>query len=68
MGRTPAGVLVSLPSYIDLGTHIVIHAGLRPDIPLNQQSLDDLVELRTLAQIELHVKELRGTRSTMTRK
>ena len=40
--------LSSLPSYIDLGTHVVVHAGLRPDIPLKQQSLDDLVELRTL--------------------
>jgi len=40
--------LSSLPAYIDLDTHVVVHAGLRPGIPLNQQSLDDLVELRTL--------------------
>jgi diadenosine tetraphosphatase ApaH/serine/threonine PP2A family protein phosphatase len=40
--------LSGLPSYIDLDAHVVVHAGLRPGIPLNQQSLDDLVELRTL--------------------
>ena len=33
--------LSSLPSHIDLAAHVVVHAGLRPDIPLNQQSLDD---------------------------
>jgi len=40
--------LSSLPSYIDLDAHVIVHAGLRPGVPLNQQSLDDLVELRTL--------------------
>jgi serine/threonine protein phosphatase 1 len=40
--------LSSLPSYIELDAHVVVHAGLRPGIPFNHQSLDDLVELRTL--------------------
>jgi hypothetical protein len=40
--------LSSLPAYIDLTSHVIVHAGLRPGTPLDQQSLDDLVELRTL--------------------
>ena len=40
--------LRSLPLVIDLGTHLVVHAGVRPDVPLASQSEDDLVELRTL--------------------
>jgi hypothetical protein len=43
-----AAFLDSLPPYIDLGTHVVIHAGLRPDSRLEWQSLDDLTALRTL--------------------
>ena len=38
----------SLPGYIDLGSHVVVHAGLRPGVPLGEQSLDDLTALRTL--------------------
>jgi len=38
----------SLPGYIDLGSHVVVHAGLRPDTPLAEQTLDDLTALRTL--------------------
>ena len=38
----------SLPGYIDLGSHVVVHAGLRPGVPLEEQSLDDLTALRTL--------------------
>jgi hypothetical protein len=38
----------SLPGYIDLGSHVVVHAGLRPGVALEQQSLDDLTTLRTL--------------------
>ena len=38
----------SLPGYIDLGSHVVVHAGLRPGVPLAEQSLDDLTALRTL--------------------
>lgn len=43
-----AAFLASLPAYIDLGSHVVVHAGLRPGVPLGQQSLDDLTALRTL--------------------
>jgi hypothetical protein len=38
----------SLPGYIDLGSHVVVHAGVRPGITLEAQSLDDLTALRTL--------------------
>jgi diadenosine tetraphosphatase ApaH/serine/threonine PP2A family protein phosphatase len=40
--------LASLPYMIDLGTHAVVHAGVRPGIPLGDQSPEDLTELRTL--------------------
>jgi hypothetical protein len=40
--------LSSLPLMIDLGSHVVIHAGLRPGLPLDQQKAADLLELRTL--------------------
>jgi predicted phosphodiesterase len=40
--------LASLPLFIDLGSHAVVHAGLRPGIPLAEQSEEDLTELRTL--------------------
>jgi hypothetical protein len=43
-----AAFLESLPPYIDLGTHVVVHAGLRPGSRLEWQSLDDLTTLRTL--------------------
>ena len=43
-----AAYFESLPAYIDLGSHVVVHAGLRPGVPLAQQSLDDLTALRTL--------------------
>ena len=42
--------LASLPFYIDLDSHVVVHAGVRPAIPLQKQSSDDLVELRTLGE------------------
>jgi hypothetical protein len=38
----------TLPAYLDLGSHVVVHAGLRPGITLAEQSLDDLTALRTL--------------------
>jgi hypothetical protein len=38
----------SLPGYIDLGSHVVVHAGLRPGVTLSEQTLDDLTALRTL--------------------
>ena len=40
--------LASLPYQIDLGAHVVVHAGLRPGVPLAEQSPDDMTELRTL--------------------
>jgi hypothetical protein len=42
--------LASLPAYIELVTHVVVHAGLRQGIPLNQQKTEDLIELRTLGE------------------
>jgi len=43
-----AEFLAALPGYLDLGAHVVVHAGLRPGIPLGAQTLDDLTALRTL--------------------
>jgi hypothetical protein len=40
--------LNSLPFTIDLGTHLVVHAGLRPNVALHSQTTDDLTLLRTL--------------------
>ncbi|HKE58133.1 MAG TPA: metallophosphoesterase [Pyrinomonadaceae bacterium] len=40
--------LASLPLTIDLGTHVVVHAGLRPRVPISEQVEADLTELRTL--------------------
>lgn len=40
--------LASLPFMIDLGTHAVVHAGVRPGVSLRDQSLEDLTELRTM--------------------
>jgi diadenosine tetraphosphatase ApaH/serine/threonine PP2A family protein phosphatase len=40
--------LRSLPYMIDLGSHLVVHAGLRPGVPLDRQVASDLTELRTM--------------------
>lgn len=40
--------LESLPFYIELEAHVVVHAGLRPGVPLSEQTKEDLMELRTL--------------------
>ncbi len=40
--------LESLPFYIELDSHVIVHAGLRPGVPLKEQSIEDLTELRTL--------------------
>lgn len=40
--------LDALPSRIDLGSHVVVHAGVRPGVALAEQSIEDLTELRTL--------------------
>jgi diadenosine tetraphosphatase ApaH/serine/threonine PP2A family protein phosphatase len=43
-----AAYLERLPLMIDLGSHLVVHAGVRPDVPLDEQTAEDLTELRTL--------------------
>lgn len=40
--------LESLPLIIELDDYVIVHAGLRPGIPLKKQSIEDLTELRTL--------------------
>ncbi|HEY5884821.1 MAG TPA: metallophosphoesterase [Pyrinomonadaceae bacterium] len=42
--------LNQLPFSIDLGTHLVIHAGLRPGIEFHSQTTEDMTELRTLGE------------------
>src|SRR5207253_6766823 len=34
--------LQALPYTIDLGSHLVVHAGVRPGVPLNEQMASDL--------------------------
>lgn len=43
-----AEFLGALPLWFELGEHLVVHAGLRPGVPLAEQSVEDLTELRTL--------------------
>ena len=45
-----AGYLNALPLMIDLGSHVVVHAGVRPGVALAAQSVEDLTELRTLGE------------------
>jgi diadenosine tetraphosphatase ApaH/serine/threonine PP2A family protein phosphatase len=45
-----AAYLDSLPFLIDLGSHLVVHAGVRPGVALDAQSPEDLTELRTLGE------------------
>ena len=35
---------------IDLGSHLVVHAGVRPGVALDRQSVEDLTEIRTLGE------------------
>ena len=42
--------LNSLPYMIDLGSHLVVHAGVRPGVALKDQAAEDLTELRTLGE------------------
>ena len=37
-----------LPFMIDLDTHLVVHAGLRPGVELHSQTTSDLTKIRTL--------------------
>lgn len=43
-----ASFLNRLPFMIDLETHLVVHAGLRPNVELHSQTTGDLTRLRTL--------------------
>lgn len=43
-----AAYLRSLPFTINLGTHLVVHAGVRPGVPLRLQMASDLTEIRTM--------------------
>jgi hypothetical protein len=38
----------TLPFMIDLGSHLVVHAGLRPNVELHSQTTGDLTKIRTL--------------------
>ncbi len=40
--------LSTLPFMIDLGTHLVVHAGIRPGVELHSQTTGDLTRIRTL--------------------
>lgn len=40
--------LRSLPFTIDLGSHLVVHAGLRPGVELDKQMASDMTEIRTM--------------------
>lgn len=40
--------LRSLPYVIDLDSHLVVHAGIRPGVPLHEQMASDLTEIRTM--------------------
>lgn len=42
--------LASLPYFEELGSHVVVHAGLRPGVRLANQTPEDLTELRTLSE------------------
>jgi calcineurin-like phosphoesterase family protein len=42
--------LNKLPFTIDLGTHLVVHAGLRPNVELYSQTSEDMTLLRTLGK------------------
>jgi serine/threonine protein phosphatase 1 len=41
-------LFASFPLYVDLGALAVVHAGVRPGVPLEAQSRDDLLKIKTL--------------------
>ena len=43
-----AAYLKSLPYIIDLGSHLVVHAGIRPGVRLDCQMAADMTEIRTM--------------------
>jgi len=40
--------LRALPFTIDLGSHLVVHAGIRPGVDLDKQMASDMTEIRTM--------------------
>ena len=40
--------LRSLPYMIELRNHLIVHAGIRPGVPLDEQMASDLTEIRTM--------------------
>lgn len=40
-------LFASLPLYVDLGDTAVVHAGVRPGVPLENQMRDDLLKIKT---------------------
>src|SRR5215467_1521790 len=40
--------LRSLPFTIDLGAHLIVHAGIRPGVDLDRQMASDMTEIRTM--------------------
>lgn len=42
--------LAALPKFIELEKYIIVHAGLRPGVKLENQTLQDCTELRTLGE------------------
>lgn len=42
--------LNSLPFMIDLGSYLVVHAGVRPNVDLHSQTTEDLTQIRTLGE------------------
>ena len=48
--ETFAGFLNRMPFMIDLDTHLVVHAGLRPNVELYSQTSEDMTLLRTLGK------------------
>jgi hypothetical protein len=43
-----AAYLRSLPYTIDLNSHLVVHAGIRPGVALEKQMASDMTEIRTM--------------------
>src|SRR5882672_8385799 len=43
-----AAYLQSLPYMIDLGSYLVVHAGVRPGVALEAQMASDMTEIRTM--------------------
>jgi diadenosine tetraphosphatase ApaH/serine/threonine PP2A family protein phosphatase len=41
-------LLRSLPFTIDLGSHLIVHAGIRPGVDLDKQMASDMTEIRTM--------------------